>query len=121
MLFNFPYSYSYQDASILSNIITGSLILWGSVTGIILTFINWRSIIFPVKLVLLITGIYLALSGAVSAYPRQLDVMVPVLLFWTGYLAANIKGFDLKFAVKERAEDIDLMDLAAMEIQESAL
>ncbi|MFI5136198.1 MAG: glycosyltransferase family 39 protein [Sphingobacteriales bacterium] len=98
MLFNFPYSYSYQDAAIVSNIITGSLILWASLAGIILTALNWRQIIFPVKFALLITGVYLMLSGALSSYPRQLDVVLPVLLFWLGYLTANIKKADLRFA-----------------------
>ncbi|HEY8783379.1 MAG TPA: glycosyltransferase family 39 protein [Mucilaginibacter sp.] len=112
MLFNFPYSYAYQDASIVGNIIIGSLVLWTTVIGIILTGLNWRRIVFPVKLVLLITGVYLLLSGALSAYPRQLDVMVPVLLFWLGYLIANTKRIDLKFAVEERLEDVDLLALA---------
>lgn len=89
MLFNFPYSYAYQDAAIVKNIIIGSLILWASVVGMILTAVSWRNIIFPVKFVLLVTGVYLLLSGALSAYPRQFDVIVPVLLFWMGYLTFN--------------------------------
>jgi len=101
MLFNFPYSYAYQDGAILGNIIRGSLILWTSLIGVILTFINWRTVIWPIKLVLLITSIYLVLSGALSAYPRQLDVIVPVLLFWLGYLAANIKKIDISFSIHE--------------------
>jgi 4-amino-4-deoxy-L-arabinose transferase-like glycosyltransferase len=112
MLFNFPYSYSYQDGAIVRNIIIGSLILWASVIGIILSWINWRSIIAPIKLVLLITGVYLLLSGALSAYPRQLDIIVPVLLFWVGYLIANTKKLDLKFSAKENFEDVNLIELA---------
>ena len=82
MLFNFPYSYAWQDAAIVKNIITGSLILWASVVGIIITGINWRHVIFPAKFLLLVTGVYLLLSGALSAYPRQFDIMMPILLFW---------------------------------------
>jgi putative cofactor-binding repeat protein len=100
MLFNFPYSYAYQDAAITGNIIRGSFILWASIIGIILTCVNWRSIIYPVKFVLLITGIYLLLSGALSAYPRQLDVIVPVLLFWMGFLIAKMPKLTLKFVDK---------------------
>jgi len=105
MLFNFPYSYSYQDAAIVGNIITGSIILWASLTGIVLTALNWRTIISPVKFVLLITSVYLMLSGALSSYPRQLDVILPVLLFWLGYLTANIKRVDLRFATGSSGED----------------
>jgi len=97
MFFNFPYSYATQDAAVLGNILIGSLTLFVSVIGIILTSLNWRKVIFPVKLVLLIAGIYLLLSGALSAYPRQLNIIIPVLLFWFGFLAANIKKVDLKF------------------------
>ena len=89
----------------MKNIIIGSLLLWSSVAGIILTVINWRKIIFPVKLLLLIAGIYLLLSGALSAYPRQLDVMVPVLLFWIGYLVANLKKVTLTFGANEGVGD----------------
>jgi hypothetical protein len=111
MLFNFPYSYSYQDGAIVRNIISGSLILWSSVIGIILTMYNWRKIIAPVKFMLLVTGVYLALSGALSSYPRQLDVMVPVLLFWIGYLAFNIRKINLKFEDRESLEELDLIEL----------
>jgi hypothetical protein len=115
MFFNFPYSYSYQDGAIVENIIIGSLILWASVTGIVLTWRNWRRIIFPVKFSLFVTGVYLILSGALSSYPRQLDVILPVLLFWTGFLAVNIKKPDLKFLPQENPDDVNLMELAAGE------
>jgi 4-amino-4-deoxy-L-arabinose transferase-like glycosyltransferase len=117
MLFNFPYSYSYQDGAIVRNIISGSLILWASVIGIILTVYNWRKIISPVKFLLLVTGVYLALSGALSSYPRQLDVMVPVLLFWIGYLAFNIKKISVKFDDKTNLEDVDLIELSDINLQ----
>jgi len=116
MLFNFPYSYSYQDGAIVENLIIGSTILWASLAGIILTWLNWRRIISPVKFMLLITGVYLALSGALSSYPRQLDVMVPVLLFWIAYLAANITRVNLKFPPQKVLEEIDLMNMAGVEV-----
>jgi hypothetical protein len=112
MLFNFPYSYSLQDNAIVRNIVTGSLILWGSVIGIIITFVNRRHIIAPIKFILLLTGIYLALSGALSSYPRQLDVIMPILLFWIGYLVFNIRKLSLKFEKQEDVESINLLKLA---------
>ena len=105
MLFNFPYSYSYQDGAIVGNILRGSLILWASVLGLISTFVNWRRMIWPVKFAFFLTGIYLMLSGALSAYPRQLDVVVPVLLFWIGFLAANTKWSALNFPKKDSADN----------------
>ena len=117
MLFNYPYSYSYQDGATVRNIITGSLILWGSVIGMIITWLNWRDIIFPVKFVLLITAVYLLLSGALSAYPRQLDIIIPALLFWMGFLIGNTKKMDLKFSDRVNLDDINLADLTDAEVQ----
>ncbi|MEO6524532.1 MAG: glycosyltransferase family 39 protein [Mucilaginibacter sp.] len=114
MLFNFPYSYSFQDANIGRNIIIGSSIMWATVLGIIMTLINWRRITFPIKLVLLVTGVYLALSGALSAYPRQLDVVIPVLLFWIGFLMANMQKLSLRFIEEENLDEIELTELTEM-------
>jgi hypothetical protein len=110
MLFNFPYSYSFQDGAILGNIVRGSMIVWATLIAMCLTFYNWRRVIFPVKILLFITSVYLLLSGVVSAYPRQLDVFIPVFLFWFGFLAANIKKLDLKFAGEEDLEMVGLME-----------
>jgi hypothetical protein len=98
MLFNFPYSYSYQNGAIVRNILIGSLIFWASVIGLISTIVNWKQIIPAVRFLLFITGIYLLASGALSSYPRQFDVTVPVLLFWLGFLIANTQGLNLKFS-----------------------
>jgi len=116
MLINFPYSYAYQDAAIVGNIIRGSLILWASLISIVLTTINWRKIIYPVKFALLITGVYLLLSAALSAYPRQLDVMVPVLLFWIAFLIAKMPKLKLKFADKDDMPEISLKDLTQIDV-----
>jgi hypothetical protein len=119
MLFNFPYSYAYQNGAIVGNIIRGSLILWLCVIGTIVTWVNWRKIIHPVRFLLMITIIYLLLSGALSAYPRQLDVMMPVLLFWTGILYSNIKKLDLKFTGDESLDNIALPGLQEMGIEKA--
>jgi len=115
MLFNFPYSYSYQDAGIVQNILIGSLTLWASIIGIIITALNWRRIVFSVKFIILVTVIYLMLSGALSAYPRQLNIIIPALIFWLGFLIANIKKADLKFPQEENLDDIELTDLAGID------
>ncbi len=108
MLFNFPYSYSYQDGAIVGNILRGSLILWASILGLISTLLNWRRIIWPVKFALAITTLYLLLSGALSAYPRQLDIVVPVLLFWLGFLFANTRKLSFKFSQEKNPENVNL-------------
>ncbi|MBV8389570.1 MAG: glycosyltransferase family 39 protein [Mucilaginibacter sp.] len=118
MLFNFPYSYSYQDSAVVGNIIRGSLLFWTSLIGITVTLLNWKRVIYPVKFLLLVTGIYLGLSGALSAYPRQLDVMIPILLFWLGILAFHLKKPSMRFAGDESLEDISLSELKGIGIKQ---
>lgn len=121
LLFNFPYSYSYQEGAVVGNILRGSLILWASVVGIIVTIVNRRRLIFPLKMLLFVTGVYLLLSGALSAYPRQLDVIVPVILFWLGFLAANMKMPQLRFVNGvEEVEKIDLSELAGIGVSKES-
>jgi len=117
MLFNFPYSYSFQDASIVRNIIIGSSIMWATILGAIITLMNWRRTKYPVKLLLLVTGVYLGLSGVLSAYPRQLDVVIPVLLFWIGFLISNMQKLSFKFSEEENLDEIELTELAEMGIR----
>lgn len=121
MLFNFPYSYSYQDAAIVGNIIRGSLLLWVSIICFVITLINRQSIIYPVKFALLITGVYLLLSGALSAYPRQLDVVVPVLLFWAAMTAFRLKIPNLKFADNNELDNISVIELAGNEVKDDVM
>jgi 4-amino-4-deoxy-L-arabinose transferase-like glycosyltransferase len=114
MLFNFPYSYSYQDGAIVGNIIRGSLILWATVISLVLTALNWRKVIYPVRFLLAIAAVYLILTGALSAYPRQLDVILPVLFFWMGFLAGQLPKVQLNFVEREDLEVISLEDLGEL-------
>jgi 4-amino-4-deoxy-L-arabinose transferase-like glycosyltransferase len=90
MFFDFPYSYYYHNSREITNILTGSLLLWCMVVGLVISIINFRILIYPIKLCLLITAIYLLLTSALSAYPRQLDIVVPVLLFWLAFMTDKV-------------------------------
>ena len=97
MLFDFPYSYTYQLTQTISNIITGSLLLWASVICLVISVINQKKIIYPVKLTMLLFTVYFLLSGFASAYVRQLDVVVPILLFWIACTIDKMPKMSLKF------------------------
>lgn len=90
MLFGFPYSYSYQESNGITDILTGSLLFWAVVAATIISLIHYRKLIYPVVYCLVFTVVYLALSGVVSAYPRMLDVAVPMLLFWIAYVCDKL-------------------------------
>lgn len=117
MLFNFPYSYSSQDAGIGRSIVIGSSILWASIIALILTLINWRNIAFVIKFTLLTTAVYLLLSTLLSAYPRQLDVVVPVLLFWFGYLAQHVKNINPRFKNDDGVDEVSLLKLTGSGVE----
>lgn len=90
MFFDFPYSYYYHNNCEITHILIGSLLLWALVIGLVISVVNYRVLVYPVKLCLLITAIYLLLTGALSAYPRQLDIVVPVLFFWLAFIADKV-------------------------------
>jgi hypothetical protein len=97
LFFDFPYSYTYQITQTISNIIIGSMLLWASVICFIASMINWRRLIYPVKFAMLLFVVYILLSGLASAYARQLDVMVPILLFWIAYVISKFPKISLRF------------------------
>lgn len=117
MLFNFPYTYSFQDGAIVTNILSGALILFSAILGFIATWINRKQLIFPVKLLLLVSAIYLGLSGALSAYPRQFDVIMPVLLFWLGFLASRLPMPTFRFTERDELANISLTELTSLDIK----
>ncbi|MBB6109672.1 Dolichyl-phosphate-mannose-protein mannosyltransferase [Mucilaginibacter lappiensis] len=100
MLFDFPYSYSYQIPQTIINILTGSLVFWASVVALILSVINRRRIAYAIKFIMLIFVLYFLISGLVSAYARQFDVMMPVVLFWIAYMADKLPKISLRFAAE---------------------
>ena len=96
MLFNFPYSYTYQNPPTIYNILLGSLMLWGCILCMVPTVLNWGKIIYPLKFMLLIVFIYMALTMLVSAYSRQFDVIAPVIIFWIAFIAERTIIIKLK-------------------------
>jgi 4-amino-4-deoxy-L-arabinose transferase-like glycosyltransferase len=97
MLFDFPYSYSYQVRSTEYDIFIGSFYLWGMIICSVLSIINWKKVLFPVKFTLLIIIIYLLCSCLASAYQRQFDILVPVILFWMGFVVGNLPRIQYHF------------------------
>ena len=104
MLFDFPYSYSYQITQTITNIITGSLVLWASVMALIVGVVNRRKTAYAVKFIMLIFVLYFLISGLVSAYARQFDIMMPVVLFGIAYMADKLPKINLRFEAESESE-----------------
>jgi hypothetical protein len=86
ILFNYPYSYSFQKPTNLLRLPLNGIISVLMLFCLIPTFINWRRIIFPIRLLLFVALLYLGGSVLASAETRMFTGIVPILLFWIAYV-----------------------------------
>lgn len=86
LFFGYPYSYTLQKDVTVLRLFTGSLVFVLLALSAILSFINFRVIRPEIRFIILFTALYLLLTTLVSAYPRQLYPLLPVLLFWAAYI-----------------------------------
>jgi 4-amino-4-deoxy-L-arabinose transferase-like glycosyltransferase len=86
ILFNYPYSYTLQKNTTLFRLPLTGIIVVLMLFCILPTFINWRKIIFPIRFILFFVLLYLGGSTFASAETRMFTVVVPMLLFWIGYV-----------------------------------
>jgi hypothetical protein len=82
ILFNFPYSYKYQQPGTLLRLPLNGVILVFSLFCLIPTFKNWKNINFSIRFLLLFTALYLGGSLLGSAETRMFTMIVPILLIW---------------------------------------
>ena len=86
MFFGIPNSYFYQREQTIWRILPNSIVLTLLLFSTILTVANFRTINFELRLIVGLTVLYLSISLLVSAYPRQLYVVIPFFLFWFAYI-----------------------------------
>jgi predicted RND superfamily exporter protein len=100
LLFSFPYSYNIQNNRTLLRLpLNGALVLL-SIICLILTFFNWKRLFFPIKIILFFLFLYLGASILVSATVRMFTIIVPLLLFWIGYIFQQTIKVNLYFKDK---------------------
>jgi hypothetical protein len=97
ILFNYPYSYAIQKPSNLLRLPLNGIIVVIALFCIIPTIINWRRIKYPIRFMLLFAFLYLGGSVLGSAETRMFTVIVPILLFWIGFIAQKTVKMKLKF------------------------
>ena len=96
ILFNFPYSYTYQKPTTLLRLpLTGILVVF-IFYCLIPTVINWRKIPFPIRFMLFFIFIYLGVSSLASAETRMLTVVVPMLLVWIAFVIKKSITINIK-------------------------
>ena len=96
MFFNIPNSYFYQrDITTTARLIPNSILLTLILFSGLLTLKYFPLFPDSLKLYFIITLTYLLLSSLVSAYPRMLNISIPVILPWLGYTLSRWR--DKKF------------------------
>lgn len=95
MLFNFPESYTYPREMSLLRIPPNSFLFTLMIVAFVLTFLNWRLIPERILYIIAFLFLYLGASILVSATHRQFNIVVPVILFWIGFIFQ--KSISLKF------------------------
>jgi 4-amino-4-deoxy-L-arabinose transferase-like glycosyltransferase len=101
LLFSFPYSYTIQSNRTLFRLpLNGALVLI-SIFSLIPTLFNWKKLFFPIKFILFFLFLYLGASVLVSSTIRMFTIIVPMLLFWIGYVLQRTVKLNLSFTDKE--------------------
>lgn len=85
LLFGFPASYYFQTPTSLVRVFVNSFLLVFVFISLLFSLKNWKRLPFAMCFIMLFAFLYLGLSSLVSAYPRQFNVVVPVLLLWISY------------------------------------
>jgi 4-amino-4-deoxy-L-arabinose transferase-like glycosyltransferase len=94
MIFGFPYHYARQTP--LIKVWYFAILFSLTLYSIVLTIINWKKLVYSLRFVLVFTFIYLGGSTLLSAYNRQLIIIVPALLLWIAYIVSKSIKFNIK-------------------------
>ncbi len=97
MLFHYPYSYAIERRKSLLAMPINGIVLTFILLSLIPTFINWRKIIYPLRLMLFLTLIYMGASCLLSSDLRMFALIVPIVLFWVAYILERSVKINLKF------------------------
>lgn len=97
IFFGIPNSYFYQREQTIFRLIPNSLILSLLILISMLTLSNFKNIRSEIRLIVWLIFVYLLLSTLVSAYPRQLYVVMPLIFFWASYILDKTVNIKMKF------------------------
>jgi 4-amino-4-deoxy-L-arabinose transferase-like glycosyltransferase len=89
MIFNYPGSYVLQKPSTLRRLPINGTLLVISFFCLILTFLKWNRIVFPIRFLLFFGLIYFGGSLFGSAEDRMFLLVVPILLIWIAYIISK--------------------------------
>ena len=97
ILFNYPYSYTFQKPSNLLRLPPNGIIAVLILFSLVPTIINWKETIFPIRFTAIFIFLYLGGSVLGSAETRMFTVAVPILLFWITFIVQRTVRVNLRF------------------------
>ena len=86
ILFNYPNAYTIQKPTTLRRLPVNGIILVFAAFCFIITLVNWKRILFPIRFLLFFGLLYFCGSLLGSAGPRMFSLVVPILLIWIAYI-----------------------------------
>jgi len=96
MLFNYPYSYTFQRPSNLLRLPLNGIIAVLMLFSLLPTIINWKETIFAIRFMVIFIFLYLGGSVLGSAETRMFTVGVPILLFWITFILEKTVRVNLR-------------------------
>ncbi|MEO6133949.1 MAG: glycosyltransferase family 39 protein [Ginsengibacter sp.] len=96
IFFHYPFSYAIQRPKSLFAMPLNGIILTFILLCIFPTIIYWKKLLFQLKFLLFIAFIYLGISSLLSAETRMLTMVVPILIFWFGYIIQKTIKLNVK-------------------------
>lgn len=97
IIFNYPGSYILQKPSTLRRLpVNGTLIVL-CLFCFVSTLLNWKRVMFPIRLLLFFSFLYFGGSLLGSAGSRMFTLIVPILLFWIAYISQRTIKIKFKF------------------------
>jgi uncharacterized membrane protein len=82
LLFNIPNSYFYQREQTILRIIPNSFVFVFLVIGILYSLMNYQKLTNSVLIIITFVMSYLSIQLLVSAYPRHINVIIPLIFIW---------------------------------------
>jgi len=79
-----PNSYFLQGNMTFYRFVPNAIIFVILLYSMFISIISWKKLPVNMKYLIILLFSYLFLTSLVSAYPRQLYVIVPIILFWFG-------------------------------------
>jgi len=89
LFFGIPFSYYPQQPWTFLRFPPNALLFSMMVLSLVLWLVNFRKTPVEVSFLVFLSLTYLGGTSLLSAYPRMLSIVVPMILFWCGYILSR--------------------------------